>query len=377
MKKLIVALFTLSLVFFLSNLGWAKDSYEFDDVARIVSIGDLHGDFEGYAEIMEMAGLRDRDGHWIGGKTHFVQTGDITDRGPDSRKIIQDLRKLAKRAKKAGGRVHTLIGNHEMMNMVGYISSVHTGEYEAFRRSGSRDLLDKYYPRYEAAARAEAEEAGEEFSQNEFRRDWYETHPPGFVEHRLEWGRGGRYFKWAVKNPALIKINDTLFMHAGISSKYADLSLNTFNQKVKTQIQKGDQQALNLLMSEDGQLWYRGQAENESEEEESLLAKILKNHDAERLVIAHTPTGGYILPRFDGRVVMIDVGIGEYYGSNRGFLLFEENRWFGVHWGQKIPFPEEFTKESLVDYLSQVAAVSPGPYWIEQKIVDLKGEQIP
>ncbi len=86
MKKFIVVLFTLFLVFFPTNLGWAKDSNEIEDVMRIVAIGDLHGDFEGYAEIMEMAGLRDREGHWIGGKTHLVQTGDIADRGPTAGK---------------------------------------------------------------------------------------------------------------------------------------------------------------------------------------------------------------------------------------------------------------------------------------------------
>ena len=371
MKNVAAFLLFLTFLIFQGPQTWARDVYEFQNVERIVAIGDLHGDFEGYAEIMEMAGLRDRDGHWIGGKSHLVQTGDITDRGPDSRKIIDDLRKLGKRAKKAGGQVHTLIGNHEMMNMVGDIRYVHPGEYEAFRGNTSKVRLDEYYRRYEAAARTKAEEAGEDFSQSEYRQEWYEMHPLGFVEHRLEWGPGGRYFKRAIKNPALVKINDTLFMHAGISPAYADLSLKEFNQKVKNLINKIDEQAFGLLFSEDGQLWYRGQSENEGEEEEILLANILENYEAERLVIGHTPTGGIILPRFEGRVVVIDVGIGEFYGSNRGFLLFEEGRWYGVHWGEKIPLPAE-NQTSLLDYLGKVSAVSPDPYWVDQKIQELE-----
>jgi len=377
MNKIIVFLFAFFLVLPLGNMTWAKDTYEFENVARIVAIGDLHGDFAGYVEIMEMAGLRDREGHWIGGKSHLVQTGDITDRGPDSRQIIDDLRKLKKRAKKAGGRIHTLIGNHELMNIVGDLRYVHPGEFEAFRGNASKVRLDDYYRRSEVAARTQAEEAGEEFSQSAFRQEWYETHPLGFIEHRLNWGSGGPYFKWAIKNPALVKINDSLFVHAGISATYAHFSLKGFNKQVRNLINKKDEQALDLLFSENGQLWYRGQSENEGEEEETNLATVLENYKAERLVIGHTPTGGYILPRFEGRVVVIDVGLGEFYGSNRGFLLFEEGLWFGVHWGSKTPFPVEFTKQTLVDYLSQVAAVSPDPHWIEKQILDIKSEPTP
>ena len=91
------------------------DNYHWTGVERVVAIGDLHGDYGRYIDVMESAGLIDKSGKWSGGQTHLVQTGDITDRGADSRKIIDHLVKLSKQAKKKGGYVHLLIGNHEEM----------------------------------------------------------------------------------------------------------------------------------------------------------------------------------------------------------------------------------------------------------------------
>jgi hypothetical protein len=360
MNKILAYL--LSVIFLISGwtVTWAKEVYEFKDIERIIAIGDLHGDFVAYAEVMETAGLRNAEGNWAGGKTHLVQTGDITDRGPNSKKILDDLKKLTKQAKKAGGRVHILLGNHEMMNMLGDLRYVDPGEYQAFRTRKSEVYLDDYFDRYIRSTLEE--EAWEE---------WYDCHPPGFVEHRIEWTKGGKYFSRAIKFPSAIKINDTLFAHAGISPQFVGLSLKDFNKYVQSLIKSGDEEALQILFSEEAPLWYRGLAENEGEDEATHVALLLEKHNAKRIVIAHTPTGGFILPRFDSQVIVIDVGIGEYYGSNRGFLLFENGQWYGVHWGEKIPLPAE-NQASLLNYLTKVSTASPDPYWAEQKIQELE-----
>src|SRR5687768_1332444 len=83
---------------------------------RIVAVGDLHGDFAVWTAIARDAGLIDAKGRWAGGTTILVQAGDITDRGPDSLKIIRQLQKLQKEAAGVGGKVIVLIGNHEAMN---------------------------------------------------------------------------------------------------------------------------------------------------------------------------------------------------------------------------------------------------------------------
>ena len=68
---------------------------------------------------------------------HSVQTGDVPDRGADSRKVFDLLRRLTDEAAKAGGRVHALLGNHEVMRMMGDYRYVSQGEYAAFRSLNS------------------------------------------------------------------------------------------------------------------------------------------------------------------------------------------------------------------------------------------------
>ena len=105
----------------------AKETWQ--DVARIVAIGDLHGDYEQYLLILKDNNLLDAKLNWQGGKTHLVQLGDVPDRGPDSLKIMRHLKQLHKQARKAKGYVHALLGNHELMNITHDLRYVHPGEY--------------------------------------------------------------------------------------------------------------------------------------------------------------------------------------------------------------------------------------------------------
>ncbi|HJP69871.1 MAG TPA: hypothetical protein VJ846_13320, partial [Sphingomicrobium sp.] len=58
---------------------------------RIIAVGDLHGDYSAWQNIARGAGLIDSGGHWAAGRTILVQMGDITDREPESLKIIRSL----------------------------------------------------------------------------------------------------------------------------------------------------------------------------------------------------------------------------------------------------------------------------------------------
>ena len=95
--------------------------YEWEGVERVVAVGDLHGDYDHYLATLVAAGIVDSKGKWIGGTAHLVQTGDIPDRGADTGKIIEHITKLDKQARRKGGRVHNLIGNHEAMNSYNFV----------------------------------------------------------------------------------------------------------------------------------------------------------------------------------------------------------------------------------------------------------------
>lgn len=85
---------------------------------KLIAVGDVHGQFEGFVKILRHAGLIDVGHHWIGGHSRLVQIGDILDRGPFSLKVDALLDQLQKEALSAGGEVVRLIGNHELELMM-------------------------------------------------------------------------------------------------------------------------------------------------------------------------------------------------------------------------------------------------------------------
>ena len=125
--------------------GTAPAKEEWQGIKKIVAVGDVHGDYGQFVALLRSAGLIDEDDHWIGGETHLVQTGDVPDRGPDTRKIMDLLMRLEDEAKKAKGYVHALIGNHEAMNVYGQLNYVHSDEWAAFVAEQSEDLREKAY----------------------------------------------------------------------------------------------------------------------------------------------------------------------------------------------------------------------------------------
>ena len=85
---------------------------------KLIAVGDVHGQFEGFVKILRHAGLIDAGHHWIGGHCRLVQIGDILDRGPFSLKVDALLDQIQKEALSAGGEVVRLIGNHELELMM-------------------------------------------------------------------------------------------------------------------------------------------------------------------------------------------------------------------------------------------------------------------
>jgi hypothetical protein len=124
---------------------------QFNNVDRIVAVGDVHGAYDRFVEILRVANVIDERLRWIGGRTHLVQLGDVVDRGPDSLKALDLLDGLQREAQRAGGAVHQLLGNHEVMRMLGDLRYTVPGEYAAFTSSKSTEVRDAYVERAKAA----------------------------------------------------------------------------------------------------------------------------------------------------------------------------------------------------------------------------------
>ena len=194
-------------------------------VERIVVIGDLHGDYAKFADQLRQAGLINERGDWIGGRTHLVQLGDVPDRAPNTRQILDELRRLEPQARRAGGYVHALIGNHEAMNVLGDLRYTSAGEFASYAGPNAARLRDAYYQQTVAYLRAHPPASGLPTFDDAYRAQWDARHPLGYVEQRAAWAPNGIYGRWIAAHNAVIVINDIVFMHGGIGPTFPAATL--------------------------------------------------------------------------------------------------------------------------------------------------------
>lgn len=330
---------------------------EWSGVPRIVAVGDVHGDYENLVAILRAAEVIDRKNRWIAGTAHLVQIGDLLDRGPDSRKVMDLLMKLEEQAAKAKGRVHVLLGNHEAMNLYGDLRYVSPGEYAAFRTSRSAELRDLLI---EMALSQRKQEGVEIPDEEALKEQWRAQHPLGWVEHRQAFAPEGKYGKWLREKNAAIKIDGILFVHGGISPKYLSLSLEEINEAVREELRDAGKLESGMVKDPEGPLWYRGLSqEPESEAAREHVDNLLARHEVRHVVVGHTTTFSAVLPRFEGKVVVIDVGLSKDYGGPLACLLVNQSKLEVLHRGKILAFP---TGDSdFTSYVEAVAAMDPEP----------------
>ena len=329
-------------------------SGQINPAGPIVAIGDIHGDYDNFKKVLIDSGLINRRGNWIAGNTRFVQLGDLPDRGADTEKIIVQMQKLQRQAIKDGGEVFALIGNHEAMNIYGDLRYVHPGEYKALKGKNSRRLRSRYYD----AEVTRLSAADDTFvADSRFKDQWLQSHPLGFVEHRIAWSPDGKFGSWVVTNKAIVKVGRSLFVHGGVSPKLLGMSIDDINSQVRREL-KGDlPEEPGLSEAQDGPLWYRGLASGDEQLEASHVDDVLAAFDVDKIVLGHTPGLGTIVPRFGGKVLIIDTGISKYYGSHLASLRIEEGNYFTIQNGEKILLPN--TDSAMLSYFKHMAEVKP------------------
>ena len=273
---------------------------EFDNVERIVAVGDVHGAYDQLLQILKTTSVVDAEGRWAGGKTHLVQTGDVLDRGPDSLKALEFLRKLTREAERAGGRVHALLGNHEVMRLLADYRYVHPGEYEVFTTAGSPALRQRVADQYAPADRAKIL-----------------AEPLGMIEMIEAFKPQANHGAYLRTLDTTVRINGVVFVHGGLSPEVAKMSCGQINDGVRREIgrdyektSKAPQKTLSA--GEFGPLWYRGLA-LEPDEFAPTLDGILAAQNARAIVVGHSIATGTITPRFGGKVFLIDTGMQPVY----------------------------------------------------------------
>ena len=344
--------------------------------ARVLAVGDIHGDFDALVAILQKTGIIDDQHRWTGQTATLVQTGDLLDRGPKDLQVMDLLMALEKQAAKSGGRVIVLLGNHEVMNLMGDLRYVAPETYLSFADEESEKRLQEAYQDYVKLLkrRVQVVEKPAQLTA-ESKRQWMQAHPPGFLEHRKALGPKGKYGSWLRKRPAIVQIADTIFLHGSIHPSLASLKVKEINERIKSEIQAFDTYtqhmvqeklilsfyALNEIVSSaqekverreaevgrkedkqltllkefltfgswlsthpDGPLWFRGFAQWSEEEGAQQLPQLLKAYRVKRFVVGHTPQlPGQIQVRFGGKIFLIDTGMLSSYYQGGGASALE------------------------------------------------------
>ena len=334
----------------------------FTGVERVIAFADVHGAYDDLVKLLKAVGVVDGDLHWSGGRTHLVSTGDLLDRGKDSRKVLDLLMRLQGEAATAGGQLHVTLGNHEAMNLLGHVRDVAPGELEAYAAEEPAGVREKERTGWIARNGADS---GAKFDQR---------FPVGYFGHRVTFAPDGVYGRWLLAPPVAIMIDDTLFMHGGPSAVLAGLSLPEINLRYRTALTDylssvapleaaglvlpeddfGQRATLaearvaarqytdpalktreteavrrfvaadrNPMIEADGPNWYRGAAMCNACAEADVLRPILAGLGARRLVIGHTVTpDARVVSRFDGTVIKLDTGMNHEVYRGRGSALY-------------------------------------------------------
>jgi hypothetical protein len=343
---------------------------------RVVAIGDIHGDFDAFRGILEHAGIIDAAGRWIAGNTILVQTGDATDRGSNVRAVMDLLIDLEEQATAAGGRVAVLLGNHETQNLIGEGRDVTPAIYATFADEQSEQRRQAAYEAYVklcAARSGQLQRPVPRIYQPSSKDDWMAAHPLGFVEYREAFGPQGRYGRWLRPKPAVLRLGDTVFLHAGLQPGRAPRKLEDINTQVLGEIKRfdtyrslmidrklvlpfftlsevleaaqveargsalrrgpaggipatGGLESLDApdplglegllrigtwaLLDPDGPMWFRGFATWSAAVGATQITNLLRRYSVAHFVVGHTiPATRRITPRFSAAVFLIDTGM--------------------------------------------------------------------
>jgi hypothetical protein len=271
---------------------------------RIAAASDFHGQYDLMKTLLTNNHIINEKGDWTFGNGHFVITGDVFDRGNKVTEILWFLYELEKQAELAGGKVHLLLGNHEVMVLNGDLRYLH--------------------PKYVETSRLLEEPFEKLYSKNTILGEWLRS------------------------KSVLVKVNNMLFAHGGFhpslakeKRSLADINQTFKNNLVKTELVQDRVGWGKYLHKSNGPIWYRGyftSADKGSLKDNGAnsaeINLLLSHFDIEHLVVGHT-SQEQVEIRYEGRVIAIDSSIknGEY-----GELLFVEGnkKWRGTLSGEKI-----------------------------------------
>jgi hypothetical protein len=251
------------------------------EVDSVFVVSDVHGRFTSLVRTLSRAGVLDSALRWTGGRAHLVVVGDVFDRGPDATRTWWLLYRLEREARAAGGAVDVTLGNHEILILAG--DTTYLSEKEA--------SLARHYGTCYACL--------------------YDI-------------RTSVLGQWLASKPAVLKINDAVFVHGGVTPLFAGLGIGKLNDAVYDYLREpifrqlladsaaamerfGEDrylQRLAFFFHPESPLWFRGYVQDDTLAMQ--LDSVLGRYDAAVHVVGHTPVRA-IAPRYEGKLIPVNV----------------------------------------------------------------------
>lgn len=302
---------------------------------RVVIIGDLNAQHELLHRYLVGLKLMKKSGAWCGGKTVLVQMGDIPNRGGSARAAMDLMIRLRLEAREAGGEIYWLLGNHEVMTVLGNEAYVSADEYMEFANG---DQIDRFYNArtrfmYELLGSPEVAQYVQPFGGRV--RAWEEANAPGQEAFRAAMCPAGWYGAYISTLPVAFKLGSLLFVHGGLSPSWAELGLQGLQDEAERCWAAAPQfyQQLNphgLFRDPLGPLWHRAYCVANAQIVKDDLRAALDQVGARQMLVGHTRTDtvqfgrpSVPLARHRGRLIMTDVGLGEP-GEGGAALVIEK-----------------------------------------------------
>lgn len=273
------------LLILLSASSWAAE------IPRIVAIGDLHGDLDATRRALRLGGAIDHADNWIGGPLIVVQTGDQLDRGDDEQEVLELFEELRTQAREAGGALHALLGNHEIMNVKGDFRYVTEGGFRDFEDAVHEDSADTSLARFPQQERA----------------------------RRAAFMPGRPYALMLSERVVILQLGDNVFVHGGVLPQHVEYGIDRINAETRGWM-RGEAEWPEILKGSDSPQWTRLYSDEPDSSACAVLGGVLEQLGARRIIMGHSVQELGIGPVCESQAWLIDSGLAAHYGGDMQVL---------------------------------------------------------